>query len=44
MTSKDRWLDDVGCDIKRLGTRNWRLKGRSGLEWRAVVGGSRSPI
>jgi hypothetical protein len=31
-----RWLDDVECDIKSLGIRNWRLKARKRLEWRAV--------
>jgi hypothetical protein len=34
---KKQWLDDVKCDFKILGLRNWRLKARSRLEWRAVV-------
>jgi hypothetical protein len=34
---RKRWLDDVKCDIKSLGIRNWRLKARNRLEWIAVV-------
>jgi hypothetical protein len=29
--------NDVECDIISLKTRNWKLKARSRLEWRAVV-------
>jgi hypothetical protein len=32
-----QWLDDVECDIISLRTRNWKLKARNRLEWRAVV-------
>jgi hypothetical protein len=41
---RKRWLDDVECNTRSLGIRNWRLKARNRLEWRAVVGGSQSPL
>jgi hypothetical protein len=34
---RTRLLDDVECDIRILGIRNWMLKARNRLEWRAVV-------
>jgi hypothetical protein len=33
---RKQWLDDE-CNIKNLGIRNWILKARNRLEWRAVV-------
>jgi hypothetical protein len=33
---RKQWLDDVECDITILGIRNWRLKARNRLKWRAV--------
>jgi hypothetical protein len=34
---RKRCFNDVECDIKSLGIRNWRLKARNWLKWRAVV-------
>jgi hypothetical protein len=30
---KKRWLDNIECDIKSLGIRNWDFKARNLLEW-----------
>jgi hypothetical protein len=35
--ARKQWLDNVECDIKSLGIRNWRLKATNRLERRAVV-------
>jgi hypothetical protein len=34
---RKRWLDKAEHDLQQLGVKNWRLKARNRVEWRAVV-------